>query len=426
MRSSQVIPFVVLAFTLGAASYAGAQGVGPPGANLSVRAAIELAMEQNPGLNALRQEVVVRQGERHTALGIHAPQLVYFREGIATGEAGYQEQRWAISQTIDSPASTYYRLRQLGAEQEALVMTIQGHMAQLAAGVKKAYTDVLHAHEIVYLRKQEVQLSTELLRAVDVRLEAGEASGLDRIKAELELADAESNLDEADRAAEVARYALLQLVGLESDGSHYAIRFPDTLTYVPVQIAREEALRRIDRQPELAAASERLQGARLGESRVRGQLFPDLQVDYYPQDFGRGYRAYGFQIGLRLPRWFMLDHRGRMQMARAATRREEWLREEIERGLRADIEKAWHSYETTRRTIERFRSIVQARADELLRLTRQGYLMGEIDLILLLDTQRTYLSSQKRYFDALRDYTHHLIDLERFLGRELVFSTSGS
>ncbi|RMF54048.1 MAG: hypothetical protein D6746_14915 [Bacteroidetes bacterium] len=64
---------------------------------------------------------------------------------------------------------------------------------------------------------------------------------------------------------------------------------------------------------------------------------------------------------------------------------------------------------------------MQERAATLLALTREGYRLGEIDLLTLLDTQRTYLDSQLRFYQALRDYYLDVIELERYLERDLIF-----
>ena len=49
------------------------------------------------------------------------------------------------------------------------------------------------------------------------------------------------------------------------------------------------------------------------------------------------------------------------------------------------------------------------------------YQLGGLDLLTLLDTQRTVIQSQQRYYDTLRIYYHALIEMERVLGQDLVF-----
>ncbi len=89
--------------------------------------------------------------------------------------------------------------------------------------------------------------------------------------------------------------------------------------------------------------------------------------------------------------------------------------------LKRKVEQAWHSYETSKATISRYNNEVRTRAQELLARTQEGYQVGEINLLTLLDTQRTYLASELRFYNALRDYYIYLIDLEQFIGEELVF-----
>lgn len=52
----------------------------------------------------------------------------------------------------------------------------------------------------------------------------------------------------------------------------------------------------------------------------------------------------------------------------------------------------------------------------------EGYLIGEIDQLTLLEAQRTYLNSEKNYFDILKTYYLRLIELEKYLQKDLVFS----
>ncbi len=402
---------------------ASAQGTPGEADRLGVYEAIRLAHASSPALNQLRRQIDAKSGERWSAFGLPSPELLYFREGIPTGgSSGYAEQRWAVSQSIDFPLQSYYRVKKVGTEQEALLLQLEAASLRLKADVKKAYTDLLYAQEMVHLREQEVVLSEGLQQAVAVRTEAGESSGLDQIKAEIQLAEAQSNMEEAHRQFQNARYALFNVIGLDPADQRYQIQFPDTLVYFQAGISQEQAMGRLESQPELRGAARMLDAARLGVRQTRSRLLPDIRLDYYPQDYGGGFKSYGFQVGLKIPLWFMLNHRGEMQMARARQQSQVWEQKGIYLDLKKQVEQAWHSYEISERALRRYHETVRERAEELLRLTREGYQMGELDLLTLLDTQRTYLSSQKRYYDTLHDYYFYLIDLERFLGEDLVFN----
>lgn len=164
-----------------------------------------------------------------------------------------------------------------------------------------------------------------------------------------------------------------------------------------------------------------MQAAELGIKQTRRSLLPNLQVDVYPQDFGSGYDNFGFQVGISLPIWVIPNYRGQVRQAKAQVQQEAWNRTAVYLDLKKQAEQAWHGYMASRQTIERYRDVVRDRSRELLARTQEGYRLGEIDLLTLLDTQRTVLASEQRFFDALRDYHYRLIELERFLDRDLVF-----
>jgi cobalt-zinc-cadmium efflux system outer membrane protein len=54
----------------------------------------------------------------------------------------------------------------------------------------------------------------------------------------------------------------------------------------------------------------------------------------------------------------------------------------------------------------------------------EGYRVGELDILAALQAQQTFLVTEQRYFEALRDYYIELIELEQFLQRDLVFRPS--
>ena len=130
---------------------------------------------------------------------------------------------------------------------------------------------------------------------------------------------------------------------------------------------------------------------------------------------------HGAQLGLRVPLWGAIDGRARIREARAIERQAAWAVEGTRLDLAREAERAWAGYETGLAAVARFESDILERSAELLELTREGYRLGEIGLLTLLDTQRTFLDGQRGYWDAIRGYYRALIDLERFLNRELVF-----
>lgn len=353
---------------------------------LGIREALTLALSEHPQLQALRAQQEALQGRKLQAYGLESPQLYFFREGIGSGQA-FAEQRWTLAQRLDFPLVTYYRLQANRLETWALAAKLEATATRLRADVKRAYTDVLYAQELVHLRQEEVALLEQLRQAAQARRAAGLATEMEVARTEIQLADAQSRLEMAQRDFLQARYVLFRVVGLDPEAQRYDIVFPDTLTYVAVSIPQEAVLDRLDQLPELRSQQLQLQAARTAMRQARASLLPQLQLDVYPQDYGNGYRAVGFQIGISLPLGFLPGYRGRVREARALYETYRWTLEDLQLQLKQQAEQAWHGYEAARIVVERYARQVRERSRELLARLQQGYRLGEVSLVELLDAQ---------------------------------------
>ena len=389
---------------------------------ISVAEAIGLAERRNPGLNQAREEAAAAGARWWDAFGLEAPTLSYLREGIPlTGGSDFTERRWSLGQPVQFPLTTWYGLRRASRSRRAADLAATAAHARLRAQVKQAYADVVYAREMLRLTGEELRLYGELEEAARLRVEVGEAGGLESMKAEIETARARNALGAAEQSLAEARHELLAIIGLGSEEASPPTEFPDPIAFTDVDVTREEALEGIGVHPGLLSAEARLAAAEAGVREGWSRLLPDIELQYYRQDFGEGWVDYGVQVGLRLPLWAPFEGRARIQTARALRRHAAWEVEGERLELRREVERSWAGFEASRATLARFGGDILERAAELLELTREGYRAGEIGLLTLLDTQRTYLDSQRGYWEALRSYYRELIDLERFVGRELAF-----
>ncbi len=388
---------------------------------LRLRDALEIAYRQHPRLNQVRMELAAARARRVQALGLEYPLITYYREGIhRQGGAGFAEQRWTVEQTLPFPLAVYYQRDAAHAEVMALTREEEALRREVRRDVKKAYTEVLFARAILGLRRQEIALAEEVLRTATIRMEGGEATELDRLKAELQLAEARNNEALAEAAFHEARYGLFRTIGLRPEAQRYDIAFGDSLYYRPETLPQEEVLAQLMAHPRMQARlyDEKKAARRLQAEKVR--WIPNLALSYYQQDYGTGYRFHGFQVGFRIPLWFWWKGRPKIQQARASLQQARWTTYDTQLQLKYEVEVAWHGYEAALRNIRRFQQTIEQQSSNLLQLTLEAYRTGAIDLLTLLDTQRQYLASRVRYYEALRTYYLRLIDLEFYVPQELV------
>lgn len=387
--------------------------------NLGVAKALEIAYQHNPRINQLRHQINAQRQRHPLSLGIRDPEVTYAREGI--GGNTFAEQRWVVSQSLDFPLTAYYRFKSEKARTRSMELELRALKLQIKAEVKSAYTRLAYAIESSHLARESVELFKNLRDAAQARADLGESSDIDAMQADLQLAEAQNSMEKSYRDIMNARYDLFETIGLEEDQQTYEISFPDTLHYVAVKVNQDEVMERLGDHPRLKQLGRRRLAASYQTKVAKSGYLPDFSLKYYRQDFGNGFDFNAFEVGFSIPLWFGINQSNRVQQSRARANAVEWRFQEERLTIKKQAEQAWHGYETSRANIIRFRESIQDKSLELVAMTQRGYRMGELDLLTLLEAQRTYLRTQQAYYETLRDYYLRIIELEEYLQRDVIF-----
>ena len=407
--------FLFLAFLLSSSYSVKAQFI-------SIQDAVGQAIKNNTQINQMRAQLDQKKQEWRTQTGIESPEISYMKEGIDNKAADpFQEQRITISQSVDFPLTTSYRLKALKEEEKAMEFSIQEEERKVKVSVKSRYVEVMYALHLQKLRDQQLKLATEMYNAVYTRFETGMGNGMDLTKAELQVAEANNDIDDARSQLHQARYSLFKLMGLPPENQKYTIEFSDTLQSNDVEISQIVALSVLTDQPVYKSSERELAASGYFLKEARSNILPDIRFNLYKQDYGTGYNYKGFELGLSFPIWYPFEQKGRISMSLARQDEIQWKQKEIRQDMKMQIEHAWHSYEVSRSTIKRYDETIRSKAEKLQSLTLSAYRLGEVDLLNLIQAQQIYLSSQQRYLSALRDFYIQLVELEKFLDKELVY-----
>ena len=384
--------------------------------------AVESAYNRNAELQQLYACYRQKENVWRTETGISAPEISYFKEGISSMPgAPFDEQRFTVSQQIDFPLTTAYRLKALSQEVQALEHQINSRENEIKVEVKSRYIEVLYALNLQKSRQNQLKLAQDLYNAVYTKFETGMGNGIDLANAELRLEQVKNDLDQAEWILHQARYGLFYVMGLPVEDQKYSIQFSDTLQATDIEISQIMTLAVQKKQPDFLSAEHELLATEYSLKEVRSNILPDIRLNLYTQDFGSGYNFKGFEIGLKIPIWYPFDQRGKINMALAKQEEIQWKQQEIKLSMKKQIEYAWHNYSVSRTIIQRYNSTMKEKASRLQSLTLRAYQLGEVDLLNLLNAQQTYLSSEERYLSALRDYYLQLVLLEKYLEQDLVY-----
>ena len=205
---------------------------------------------EHPDLGRLQAALAVNRGQRLLGYGIDAPTVSYAREGIDGG--GFAEQRVVFSQGVASPVATYYGLRRIDTEADALQLDLAARRSLLRMGVEKAFVDVMYAERLIALRTEALDLAQQFLEAARLREEMGESAGLETMRAEIALAEAEAALVEAERTrAQAPRDRRRRRQRSSAD---VEVTTPGPLAFHPVDVARGDVFGSVTALPELQSA----------------------------------------------------------------------------------------------------------------------------------------------------------------------------
>lgn len=392
---------------------------------LTLSSALNMAEKNNPAINQVRLELKAMQKFKYRQFGIENPQLFYMKEGVRKSSGnGFSEQSIGVSQSIDFPLTSFYRFQSARNEVKNLSRQLNHKLLELRAQIKEKYSIILYKQQIVHLREQQLHAARQLFNAALTRLEVGQSSQLDVMKAEIEVANANNALESAKQTEHTAHYVLFNLIGLHPEEQLYSIQFNDSLVYLPVDILQKDVLDRLEQMPLYEASGFLVKAAASDLKSEYSTILPDLSIDVYQQDFGSGYDHYGFQVGLDFPLWFLFNEQPGIQQAHAKKQQMVFQQKEVRLQLKKEIELSWHGYYESKLNIERYNKTIRPRSSELRNLTLIGYQEGELSLIEFLDAQRTYLTSEENYLEALLQYYTKIINLEKYLDQEFVLITT--
>ncbi|HME73968.1 MAG TPA: TolC family protein [Myxococcota bacterium] len=269
----------------------------PPGSELTLERAVELALRYHPARQAAESESLASVERVGEARSNFLPQVYGVGQYLRATDNGIGDTAYlpglgisrapsngrntnVLSETFDNYTAglsvfqylfDFGRTRGMVEERNAQADAERArlHLVELDLiyQVSASYFDLVAAKEIVKVYKQAVAQRTEHLKAVQVKAQAGLKPEIDTYMAQAELSRAELHLVDARNAAAIAKVVLDNAMGLGETAPEYTQ--PDTLSRSPVSEPIDTYLRRaMDQRPDLRMLEEeaRAAGARIQES----------------------------------------------------------------------------------------------------------------------------------------------------------------
>ena len=276
-------------------------GIHPPELKLSLRDAIQAAIDNNVNVRLLKERIAAAQSQANTNLGALLPNVSGFVNGrnqtVNLAAFGLPSDRLAglgLTRSVTDPFEVYdaratlvqnifslsliqrWRAARTGVD----VATLEAEVTKrdVMAMVGLLYIEALRADEAVKARQADIELSQQLLKLARDRRAAGIATGLDVTREEVQLENNKQRLLVSQNEQESARLNLIRALGISFD---VRLTLTDELKFIPPEPLRTDEALTVAREQrvELRAQESRQRLAALSLSSVTSERIPSLSLN---------------------------------------------------------------------------------------------------------------------------------------------------
>ncbi len=416
--SHRIVPATLLLLGLAASPVVRAETFG-------LEQAQSYALQHNPDLLAMREQVAAAGGRTQTAAGARLPSLGLSYSARASNNpldafADKLNQRNVATQDFDParlnhPGTSNLHMTQLalrlpvyaggrlsasltGAEEMEKNARLQYERARelTAFQTRRAYLNVQAAQEGLAIADDAVKAAQEHARTTAQLSREGRIVISDKLTAEVHLAAVQSQREQAATRLESARNQLKLVMGLPLDNELTLTPAAFDAAADTANLADLEAHALANRR-DLAAARAMHQAAKARIQAARATHKPNVDFiatsNWFDDNPGFDSHSSSVMGVVSLDLYAGGRHQGEIAAAAAEEREAQWRVQSLEQAARHDVREAWENLREARARHASAAANAE-RARENVRLVKQRYGQGRTILIDLLQAERAYTDAR--------------------------------
>ena len=398
---------------------------------LSMRDAMQAAVDNNPTVQIVKERVAQAEEQAVTQRGALLPNLSAEVSGArrrlflgsfgASGGAtprDFYEGRIRLNQNLFS-LSLIQRWRAARTNIEVAGLDSETQKMDTMALVALTYMEALRVQKSVKARLADVKLNNQLLRLAMERKSVGMATQLDVTRAKVQLENEKQRLLVARNDFGSAKLNLSRGIGLSFD---VKLILTDDLKLIPVtpqtvddalQVAREHRV-------ELKAQKKRERLAELTLSSVVMERVPSLtgtgDIGLIGNQPGDALTTDNVQVLLSIPLFDGGQREGRISEQRSLVRMESLKTRDVEKQIGLEVRDALLTLESTQQQVAVAKEGLRLAFQELL-LARRRFAVGLATNIEVTDAQTRVAQARDNLIEALFNFNASRVDLARAQGR---------
>jgi outer membrane protein len=403
-----------------------------PVLKLSLRDAMNAAVDQNPTVRLFKERIAQAQDVANTQLGALLPNLSgnvgYSRRRIYQGSFGgrptvigpedFYEARAFLTQNLFSLSLIQkWRAAKAGVDVAGLDAQVTKRDTMATTGL--IYLETLRAKAAVDARKADVALNMELLRLATERKSAGMATTLDVTRAKVQLENARQRLLVAENGRDRGKLNLIRAMGLSFD-----VRLVLTDEMKLVQISdqsMEEALQVAkENRAELKAQKNRERLASLSLSSVTNERIPSIEafgdVGLIGNQIPNALTTDSVQVLMRVPIFDGGQREGRISESRSLVRQEKIRTQDVQYQVALEVRDALITINSAKQQVAVAEEGLKLSLTEL-ELSRERFAVGVATNLEVTDSQTRVAEARDNLIQGLFTFNASRLSLARAQGQ---------
>ncbi len=386
---------------------------------------VALGYEWNPGLKSAREKIraVLEQYPQAAYLENVLRQYNAFTKQLDT-KVGPMRHKEMMAMKFPFPETLALKGQIITEDVLIAQKEFEIALRDLVTEIKLAYYDYLFLIEATRINEENQKLLQQMIAIAQTKFRVGQGKYSNVIMAQVEL----SKLAEAIITLEQQRETVIARLNTLLNSS------ADLPLGIPIPIEEEQVISTLAELYELAIQKrQEIQKQKLVISKMGLVVEMAKQMTYPDPTLGAGYFENRSMADLKhtqeMPMTFStrrtlnpkntawFGHRNSyIHEVNVKIEAMEHRIEELESKLRFVVKKHHFGMETANRSIRLYRQTLLPQARQALDAANTAYQAAQIDFLSFLDAQRTLLKLKIEEQRALRDYRHHLAQLEQAVG----------
>jgi cobalt-zinc-cadmium efflux system outer membrane protein len=381
--------------------------------------AISLTLSENSELKALAYGIDAAKGvEKQAGMWDNPVMSVEVEEAGGGGDRrGFDNAELSVqfSQNLELGGKIDKRKRAGTLARTAVEKDYEAKRQQILAGASKAFIGLLAAEEMYKLSGELTDISEKIISTIQKRVDAGKDSSMVLSRAKISLSNVRIQRAQAAEDVELAKRKLVAF--WSGEPSEVDKVEGDIENFRPMGKLIDLKQRLMD-SPEILKLAIEIEKSQADLAIAKAKAIPDLKIKAGMQRFNET-NDNAVILGFMMPLPIFDQNRGGRDRAIANIAKARQLENAAITRIHTRLEEIFRQMAKSYIQAKELKENVLINAEQLFKGSETAYKQGKIDLLGLLDVQRTFFETRTRYIESLVNYHQGRFDIEALIGGKL-------